>query len=241
MEKIRLYRKRIVKWASASLSVVPIIFLVVVKSTNAFADNEADQDIAFVEIANYKEIVEYKISLPEGPATLVAAHQYTEGQNDRLGILVESIVAKQRASKQAAASIKDSDGQSIKWAKFSPDNRLVLAGFEDPSLSALTSATVYKTSDLKAIMQMKMDGRIRDSLWSANSKSLIILESTERMKKSPWGLLLALSGHPIEINTFNLRLINIDYKSDVRISIPGDYENPDAELRSQSWSIGKEE
>jgi hypothetical protein len=205
--------------------------LVVLGINRAVYGMNADDNVVYAEIVNYLQAVEYRIA-PHGAPTQVAVHPYTNGQPDALARIIANISAARSARRQAAAMIHGQAGQSIQWADLSPDNRLILAGFQDPSVSAMTSATVFRVSDLTPILRVNAEGRIRDSLWSQDSRTLTILESTEHMKKTPWGLLAAISGHPIELQTYYVRRLDIDTRSDVRVRIADDIENGEAELRS---------
>jgi len=86
----------------------------------------------------------------------------------------------------------------------------------------MTSAIIYRTADLFNVMRIESVGRIRDLLWSANSKWLTVLESTDRMEKTPWGLLAEVSGHPIELQTSYVTRIDVETSSILRVKIADD-------------------
>jgi hypothetical protein len=191
------------------------------------------QNAVFVEIVNYVRSSEYKVTIFDGVPKVTMVNSQTNRQDDPLAKVMSSISSTRSSQRQAAASIQGHFGQPIKWASLSPDGRLIVAGFEDPSVTAITSATVYRAADHTPIMRVQSEGRIRGSLWSEDSKSLTTLESTERMKKTPWGLLSAISGHPIELHAFYLRCFDIGNRSDIRVNIANDIENGEAELHAQ--------
>jgi hypothetical protein len=188
---------------------------------------DADQNVVIAWIVNYLQSSEYRIG-PGGPP--VTLQPNSDAQRDALAKIISSISATSSARRQAAALIQGQAGQIIRWANFSPDGRLVLAGFEDPSVGVMTSATVFRVSDLTPILRVRSQGFIRDSLWLQDSKILAILESTERMKMTPWGLLSALSGHPIQLQTYYIRWLDVDSRSDIRVKITDGVENGEGEL-----------
>lgn len=224
------FRRGAIKGSSIIVS-MGLFFLI--GQLRAFSASETDQRQFFVEIVNYLHAVEYSVTAPPGVPTLVATHLRADGAEDPLGKIQRNISATQNARRQAVALIKGPLGQSIKWVNFSPDNQLLLAGFEDPSTGVMTSATVFRSSDLAAVLRVTSVGEIRDSLWSPDSKRLTILESTERISKSPWGLIAAVSGHPVELQNFFLRLLDIDSHRDELVKVATNIENALAELRAQ--------
>jgi hypothetical protein len=187
----------------------------------------------FVEIVNYARSSEYEIVFSDGSPIVTMVTSLANRQDDSLATIVSSISLTRSSQRQTAASLQGHSSQPIKWASFSPDSQFVVGGFKDPSVTVITSATVFRAADLTPILRIQSEGRIRGSLWSKDSKALAILESTERMKKTPWGLLAAVSGHPIEMQSFYLRRFDIRTRNNVRLKIADDVENGEAELRER--------
>jgi len=199
----------------------------------AVADSTIAQNDVFVEIVNYHQSSEYRITFSDGSPKMTILKSPSDGRDDPLARIMSSISSTRSSQRQAAASLAAHLDQPIRWANLSPDGRFVLAGFEDPSFGAMKSATLYRATDLVPIMRISSEGRIRSSLWSDDSESLTILESTERMKKTLWGMLAAISGHPIELTAFYARRVDIATRSNVRVNIADGIENGEAELRAK--------
>jgi hypothetical protein len=160
---------------------------------------DADQNVVIAWIVNYLQSSEYRIA-PGGPP--VTLQPNSDAQRDALAKIISSSSAMSSARRQAAALIHGQAGQIIRWANFSPDGRLVLAGFEDLPVGVMNSATVFRVSDLTPILRVRSQGFIRDSLWLQDSKILAMLESTERMKMTQWGLLSARRPTPRLLHAF---------------------------------------
>jgi hypothetical protein len=182
-----------------------------------------------VEIANSAGVSRYGVMPPDGPVQLLNAKTSSNG-GDSLVRVVARIQEKRRILESTAASVRGATSRPIGWAAFSPDHKLVLAGPENPTLSEITFATVYRASDFSPILSIEGNRRIRDLRWSDDSKALMILESTDRMKKTPWGLLAAVSGHPIELQTYVLLTVNIATQRQSQLQIIEDVTNSDGEF-----------
>lgn len=200
------------------------------ESTPAFSDGMTEQGWINVEIVNYVQVAKYRINGENSPILLSTSPRTADSQ-DSLGQISMSISATRRARAYEATLLSAQYGRNIKWANSSPDKRFVLVGFEDPSIESMTTANLIRISDFSVILQVKSEGIIRDSLWSPDSKSLAILESTERMSKTPWGLFAAISGHPIELQTFYVRFLDLAPPyNEKRVKVATDIENASAEL-----------
>lgn len=214
------------------LLAVTLPVLVLSDKSRAFAEEPVDRPIGFVEIASNKQFEVYKVTRSRGAISVTSIHSRSPTiEQGSIADVTSSVVKRRYADRQAAAMIPGSAEHAFKWANLSPDKSCVLVGFQDPSVSAMTSAAVYRVAGLELIRHIEPEGRISDSLWSQDSKLVMILEVTERAKKTPWGLLAALSGHPIEIQTFDLRVVDVESKSEVRVKVADGIENGQAELR----------
>ncbi|WP_233840420.1 hypothetical protein [Dyella sp. 2HG41-7] len=188
----------------------------------------AESKAVRVRIVNYKQSKVYEAIVPDGPAKLLEANP-VDAQRDPIGELVAHLMEKRVALQRAAATLP-SQGRWLRWACFSPDHQFVLAGMQDQATTAVTEAAVYKVSDMSVIMSIDSGRIIQDFKWSEDSKSLVVLESSEHMSKSPWGLLAALSGHPIELQTYFLRTVLVESRANSSLEITDNIENGEAEL-----------
>lgn len=211
--------------------VVVLLMSLLSISNGALGGTGMGQDWLSVEIVNYLQSVEYSMAGPQSTPILVSKHPRADAPLDPLGQISIHISETRGARKQATKLLDSQFGQNIKWANFSPDKRFVLVGLEDPSFESMTSATLFRTADSTVISQVKSEGLIHDSQWSPDSSSVAILESTERMSKTPWGLFAALSGHPVQLQTFYVRFIDSGSHNEKRVKVTTDIENAVAELR----------
>lgn len=187
-----------------------------------------------IKIVNHSQSFEYRITTPSLEPVLIATQTRKAGPGDPLAEVVEKLVLSEDSRRESAARFGDKSEKSIKWANLSPDNNYVLVGFQDPSFESMNSAVLMRVSDRHVLYEIRVPGSIRDSLWSHDSKMIAILESTEYMKKTPWGLLAALTGHPIKIQTFFVRAVDPISQRETRIKIAEGIENASALLEERN-------
>lgn len=182
-----------------------------------------------VEVANYAQSAEYRYFVPDGPATVIASRQDPQGEG--LKRIISGVAEQHRVGREAAAQLRWKTAPAARWASISPDKRFVLVGFEDPSSDAMKSAALLRASDQSRVAQFESEGVIRYLQWSPDSQFIAILESTARVKKTLWGLLSAISGHPIELETFYVTSISANGQRKSRTRIANGVENGVAKLR----------
>lgn len=192
-----------------------------------------DRTVAFVKIVNYEQSVEYRIHSTNGVAEATRLSGQPANSGDPLADVTAAVMESRKTRRQAVSTIRGSAEDSFKWANLSPDGVFALVGFQDPFVSAMTSSTVYRVAGLEPIKRINSEGRILDSLWSQDSKTVVILEVTERMKKTPWGLLAAVSGHAIEIQTLYVRIVNVESGAGSRLKVADGVVNGESELSLQ--------
>jgi len=186
-----------------------------------------------IKIVNYSQSFEYRIT-PALEPVLIATQVVKSGPGDPLAEVIKKLVLSEDSRRESAARFKDKSEKPIKWANLSPDNNYALVGFQDPSFENMYSAALMRVSDRHILYEIKVSGSIHDSLWSHDSKMIAILESTEYMKKTPWGLLAALTGHPIKIQTFFVRAVDPISQRETRIKIVEGIENASALLEERN-------
>jgi len=187
-----------------------------------------------VRIVNHQQANLYRISLPTMESFLVADELRKSGTIDPLAKIIQDVKAKRASRRNAAAGFEGTHSQPIRWADVSPDKKYTLVGFEDPVFESMTTAQLVRKSDGQVVSSVEVEGIIRGSLWLPDSSAVAILESTERMRKTPYGLLAALSGHPIRLQTFYLRLLVPTSAEQARIEVTGGVENATADLE---WKL----
>lgn len=80
---------------------------------------------------------------------------------------------------------------------------------------------VLQQADPKTIFyQSELHQRIEDSEWSADSKGIALLAKTVRVSLNPLYWFLALSGHPVQYETYFLHVIDVETLKVVTFKLP---------------------
>ncbi|MDC4206841.1 MAG: hypothetical protein MPW14_17925 [Candidatus Manganitrophus sp.] len=216
------------------LALTLYIMMVIISAALADKPDMFEFEKMVIKIVNYSQSLEYLITTPTLEPVLIATQIRKAGPGDPLAEVVKNLVLSRDSRRESAARFRDKSGKPIKWANLSPDNNYALVGFQDPSFENMYSAALMRVSDRHVLYEIKVPGSILDSLWSHDSKVIAILESTEYMKKTPWGLLAALSGHPIKIQTFFVRAVDPISQRETRIKIVDGIENASALLEERN-------
>jgi hypothetical protein len=209
---------------------------VLFESVLVFGANASGNGIFHIVIANYLQSLEYSITEQNDDLILIDAKPRIEGEHDNLEEVIDNLQKKERSIQDAAKLLSGKFGASVKWANYSPNKQFVLVGFGDPSKANAISVDLVKVSDFSVISHINLEEEVLDSQWSENSNSLAILESTVRMRKSPWGFFAALSGHPIQLKTMYVRIYDLALNREKKVKVATDIENPVATLSWTGWA-----
>lgn len=133
--------------------------------------------------------------------------------------------------RKAAVSVVSGPMHNVQWVSTSPDMRMAVAGYEDPSSGLVTHASLVDLSSAAAPYKLDLVGTISDVSWVPGTHIPLILESTEYMRKSPWGLLAAISGHPIEMQQYFIDIVDPVTHGIQRAKLGGEVENAIAVFR----------
>ncbi len=180
-----------------------------------------------VEVANYKQAEQYEVDVPSGEVKRLLV---TPQGNTYEGLtnVVAGLSRKRTALRESAKHLQETGLHESKWALVCPDGSLVVFGNQDPN--AITEAAIYRVGGMSPVGRIRAHGRVRDLMWSKDSQTLFVLESTEHLSITPLGMIDALSGHPIELQTYYLRTIGIQTGMDVQLEIVTGIANGEGEL-----------
>ncbi len=111
----------------------------------------------------------------------------------------------------------------------SPDTKL-MAACSGPSRGSTNDQFVLRQTDSKAVIyQGDLHQRIEDSQWSKDSKGIALLAMTVRVSLNPLYWFHALSGHPVQYETYFLHVIDAEtlkvatFKLPIEASSSGGY------------------
>jgi hypothetical protein len=187
-----------------------------------------------IEIVNHDQLLQYRIISPTLEPVTISTHARKAGPDDPLAETIKTLKLTQASRREAAKGFKVKFERPVMWANLSPDKNYVLFGLDDPAYQTMHQVVLMRVSDRQVISDFGYiaGSYICDSMWSSDSKMILILGSSEYVKKNPWGILAALSGHPIQMHTFFVDVINpVSALDSRRIKIVEDIENATAHFK----------
>jgi hypothetical protein len=187
-----------------------------------------------VRIVDLKEVHEYEVRVwPRGPLPLVVRAVIAPDalRRDALGEVLKARHAAERERERGADHVKRFRPRA-RWAYLSPDGAHALLGYENPAGTPMRSAAVVQIPEDGKTWDLEVRGTLEDSRWAADSKVVLLLESTERWLKSPRGLMRLLVGHPIPLHTLYVMACHLETHRCHRVEIASDLENATAHFRT---------
>lgn len=189
-----------------------------------------------VQIVDHTQVHEYAAAYGSAPLRLVTSRRRTPTEDLRRAAEAEVLRGVNAAKRRLVGAAPGSPcppSPPVKWSDPSSDGAYSLVGYESPLDVRRTAAVVWTSGDSE-LWRLKLRGYVEDSLWSPDSKTVVVLESTERWLKSPRGLLRIMVGHPVPLSTFFLMACNVESRTCDRIQIASDLEFATARLQRHS-------
>lgn len=180
-----------------------------------------------IRIADSKDVHEYTVAVGHaGPSlrSVIRASVSDDARHEALVAIGRAGDTARRERELAAARLSPAPQPPPKWALLSPDGLHAVVGYEDPISGPMRTASLLRVPDSTVLWSVKLRGYVEDTLWMEDSKTVLLLESTERWLKSPRGLLRLLVGHPIPLNTIYLTACDVASRQCRRIEIASDLE-----------------
>lgn len=175
-----------------------------------------------VHISNYESTRVFDLTVPPDGTTL-SISKVTEMPGARfLGNTLN--VYEQRWRDRRAASSVVAPGYVL-WVSMSPDKKMAVVGYGDPGSIRETHVSVMDLSSAATAYPLRLLGEVSDVDWVTGSHTPLVLESTEHMRMSPWGLLAAISGHPIEMKQYFLDTVDSKTHKIHRMILGAEVEN----------------
>lgn len=160
-----------------------------------------------VVVASEQELRRYDLSAGDiNPRLTLVSSDPAAVSNGLIAVLSEK-AEKRRVRAGHVAVCAPQLAKTVCWAYPSPDGRFVVLGFEDPLCEAPRTAELMNAEHVKVI-EISAIGALDDVWWTPDSRHLVILDRDERYSLTPFGLLAALAGHPVPLNTYWLRIFD---------------------------------
>ncbi|HFD12138.1 MAG TPA: hypothetical protein ENJ32_06695 [Crenotrichaceae bacterium] len=183
-----------------------------------------NKQVVTVWLTNFSKSLKYFVRIDKTSApVLVSNKQRISGAGDDFAKFTSIIKDREQERKEAIFQYHGNLPANIKWIYPSPNRKLLIVGFEDPSFFPIKSIVLFNAITLVQITSFKANDYISDLRWSKDSKIIVFLEVKTHIDKSLKGLFYAISGHPIPKNTFIVRAIDIRTLREQRIEILSDF------------------
>jgi hypothetical protein len=181
-----------------------------------------------VHISNYESTRVFDLTAPPDGTTLSISKMTQMPGALSLGNTLNANRQRWRDRRAASSVVAQRD---VLWVSTSPDEKMAVVGYADPGSIQETHVSVMDLSSAATAYPLRLLGEISDVDWVTGTHTPLILESTEHMRITPWGLLAAISGHPIEMKQYFLDIV--DYKTHKihRIILGAEVENAVAVFR----------
>ncbi len=170
------------------------------------------------------------VSFKEGEAPSIETRAQIDGGREFMVQLLEKKSSVKDERKILAKEIAQKLHKKVAWANISPDHKFALISYDFMGIGGSKAYALIRLPEADKITGFTDDINVSDSAWMPNSQTLLILESTTRLKLSPGALVYALAGHPKWVYTYYLRTVNIASLAQSRIKVADDYENSSARM-----------
>jgi hypothetical protein len=175
-----------------------------------------------VYVSNYESTRAFDLTAPPDGAMLSVSKITELPGNLSLGNTLNAYEQHRRDRRAASSAVPPGD---VLWASISPDKKMAVVGYGDRGSMDETHVSVVDLSSAATAYPLRLLGEVSDVDWVVGTHTPLILESTQRMRKSPWGLLAAISGHPIEMKQYFLDIVDSKTHEIHRVILGAEVEN----------------
>jgi len=210
---------------SSSTALLLSLLLAILPAEAAWAKDSANRTTLHLEAYGADgKAQEAVITFEDGkPPALELRSRSDEGRAFLLGITKRN-TRTDNTKQKAGHELSPQLSKYAPSADISPNQELALIDYKEAGYRGYDLVDVIRLPRDK-LAELKIDGRICDSLWAMDSKTLYIVEAESRLKLTPKALLFALLSHPTWIDTYYLRIVSFEPLTQSRIQIPGEFEN----------------
>jgi hypothetical protein len=194
------------------------------------------QSIISIIVANHEQFWKYEFKPDSMLLELVTQAEKNKDTNwsDQVVPILKQWDKKNKTQSRLAEKLNAKWASGSKWAERSPGEKYVLVGYEDPMVDARRTLKIFDTSIGVCLKSIKYeDACIEDFVWSPDSKYLLIIEEQERLSKSIEGLLVAITGHPIPLESYTISVLNISSGEIRKLPLAEDIKRGQASISVQ--------
>jgi hypothetical protein len=175
-----------------------------------------------IRISNHESTRVFDLTAPPDGSTLSISKMTEMPGILSLGSTLNAYERHRRDRRAASFLIPPGD---VLWASVSPDKKMAVIGYGDLDSMHETHVSMMDLSSAATAYPLRLLGEVSDVDWVPGTHTPLVLESTEHMRISPWGLAAAISGHPIEIRQYFLDIVDSKTYEIHRITLGAEVEN----------------
>ena len=184
-----------------------------------------------IAVATDKEVAGYTFKVDGKASALISQPSYQNAAaREDLERIVASLTAKQHERQEEAHNLPFQSVR-LQWALVSGDSRYIVGGDQNPLLGTISSIWLLRRTQGEVLAKIPLDGELSDIRWIEGSDSLVVLSSEEHAVYSLKALFSALSGHPVRMSRFRIRIVTAEGRTVFDTYLPGEILSPCAEFR----------
>lgn len=167
-----------------------------------------DGGVLIVRIAEADRFAQYMIN-PSAPETTLLRREIVGAERRKaMGDLMLDLRTRRDAGKVAAQILKLQLSRPIAWVNSSQDGKYALVGFVNANHEGAGSAVLVNLQKDAVLSKYRPEGVVIDSAWSKTTTRIAILEMKQHTSFSPWNMFLAITGHPVEVESYFLEILD---------------------------------
>jgi len=179
--------------------------------------DRANSDTISIVVANDYELREYQF-IPEKSSTRqtrTCSRQTDPQWRSPWNRVFNLLKAKEDARVKSAQELHGQFSKEATVAEYSPDRLYLFIGVNDQEYvppAFINKAQVFRTESRVSLKEMIFvdDIYVSDIAWSKDQRDVIMLLEQRTIKYSLWGIFRLISGHPIPLNTYFLRVLDLN-------------------------------
>jgi len=191
-------------------------------------------------VANFREAWQYCLHSSEpAPRFVIHTRKSSVERWPRPLIAVTDQLEITTESRRAAAQAQTTLG--AKWADYSPNCQLVVAGSDNPVAGPIYTFKLFGVGSAAPIVTLSQSGSryFKEFGWTPDSRYLYVVETFEQHAKSPLAFLSALAGgQPVPLHSLSLIIVDTTSGQSHRIPLLNDVSYATVAFLSEPKSCG---
>jgi hypothetical protein len=207
-------------------------------------DHHAETDTIWIALTDDDELREYRF-IPDKLSTKLTSTRWrqTDPQwQSPWNRVFDLLQAKRNARVKCAEELPGQFSREATVAEHSSDSLHLFIGVNDPEYvppAFINKVYVFRARSNVLLKEMRFvdDIYVADLAWSTDRKHVVMLLDQRKIRYSLRGIFRLLSGHPIPLHTFSLRVLNLQSGDIKDIAVCRDIEDGIAVIANSRSSL----